>query len=189
MRIGRIKVIFTFPQQIIAEHSGNMTFTNLPQEFLAYVEWYTKLQPAAEKNHLMYKISKPPPHADESLPNYSCAYDSLFVILYDIWIQDPKYWSREFRTIGNQYIRALDKGFKHFLKGELSLEDVRDNIRLQLHDLDPTAFPMGQMGASVGRLAAEMLRTNNIVAASQHVYTNCDFEGSEEDGSLAYHVC
>src|SRR5436853_6193583 len=68
MRIGRIKVIFTFPQQIVAEHSGNMTFTNLPQEFLAYVEWYTKLQPAAEKNHLMYKISKPPPHADGSLP-------------------------------------------------------------------------------------------------------------------------
>ena len=68
MRIGRIKVIFTFPQQIIEEHSGNTTFTNLHQEILAYVEWYTKLQPAAEKNHLMYKISKPPPHADGSLP-------------------------------------------------------------------------------------------------------------------------
>ena len=68
MKIGRIKVIFTFPQQIIEEHSGNTTFTNLPQEFLAYVEWYTKLQSTAEKNHLMYKISKPPPHADGSLP-------------------------------------------------------------------------------------------------------------------------
>jgi len=75
------------------------------------------------------------------------------------------------------------------LKGELSLEDVRDNIRLQLHDLDPTAFPMGQMGASVGRLAAEMLRTNNIVTASQHVCTNCDFEGPEEDGTLGYLLC
>ena len=68
MRIGRIKVIFTFPQQIIAEHSRNMTFTNLPQEFLAYVEWYTKLQPAAEKNHLMYKISKPSPYVGGSIP-------------------------------------------------------------------------------------------------------------------------
>jgi len=38
MRIGRINVIFTFPQQIIAEHSGNKTFINLSQEFLAYVE-------------------------------------------------------------------------------------------------------------------------------------------------------
>ena len=111
------------------------------------------------------------------------------MILYDIWFQNPKYWSREFRTIGNQYIRALDKGFKHFLKGELSLEDVRDNIRLQLHDLDPTAFPMGQMGASVSRLATEMLRTDNMVTASQHVCTNYDFEGPEEDGTLGYLLC
>src|SRR5436190_21586715 len=68
MKIGRIKVIFTFPQQIIEEHSGNTTFTNLPQEILAYVEWYAKLQSTAEKNHLMYKISKPSPQADGSLP-------------------------------------------------------------------------------------------------------------------------
>jgi hypothetical protein len=28
--------------------------------------------------------------------NYSCAYDSLFSILYNIWIDDPRSWSAKF---------------------------------------------------------------------------------------------
>ena len=68
MKIGRLKVIFTLPQHILEGHSGSTTVTNLPQIPLGYVEWYSKLKPAGEKNHLMYKIAKPPPHADGSLP-------------------------------------------------------------------------------------------------------------------------
>ena len=68
MRIGQLKVIFTLPQQILEGSSGSIRLTGLPQAPLGYVEWYSKLKPAAEKNHLMYKITRPPPHADGSVP-------------------------------------------------------------------------------------------------------------------------
>ena len=68
MRIGQLKVIFTLPQQILEGSSGSTRLTGLPQAPLGYVEWYSKLKPAAEKNHLMYKITRPPPHADGSVP-------------------------------------------------------------------------------------------------------------------------
>ena len=56
------------------------------------------------------KKSKPaPPSTDNDVDdpigvqwdaeNYSCAYNSLFVMLYNIWIQDPKLWSRCFKKI------------------------------------------------------------------------------------------
>ena len=30
--------------------------------------------------------------------NYSCAYDALFTILCDVWIQDPKKWTKCLRS-------------------------------------------------------------------------------------------
>jgi hypothetical protein len=29
--------------------------------------------------------------------NYSCAYDSLFTVLYEIWSNDTKVWTRRFK--------------------------------------------------------------------------------------------
>ncbi len=118
--------------------------------------------------------------------NYSCAYDSLFVILYDIWIQDPRSWSRKFNAIGNEYLTALVEGFKMTFKGTLSLENVRDMIRTQLHDHDPVRFPMGQVGTSVNHLASTILRVNDPVASSQLLCLSCDYEGPEIDDSLGY---
>ena len=68
MRIGQLKVIFTLPQQVSEDTSGSTRPTGLPQAPLGYVEWYSKLKPAADKNHLMYKITRLPSHADRSVP-------------------------------------------------------------------------------------------------------------------------
>ena len=78
MRIGRIKVIFNLPLHVLEEYSGREIPTNLPQESLAYIEWYTKLQSAAEKNYLMYKISKPPIQADGNISS-----EIIHLLLYD----------------------------------------------------------------------------------------------------------
>ncbi len=121
--------------------------------------------------------------------NHSCAYDALFVILHDIWLDNPRIWSKWFRDVGNKHLTALSKGFKQYLKGELSLEDVRDSVRHQLHIEDPDAFPLGDIGASVGRLASEMLRTSHFIASSQLVCTTCDYEGAERDHRLGYVLC
>jgi hypothetical protein len=56
-RIGRLRLIFKLPTQVY------WTFDALaywPTEPLAYVEWYSLLKPTAQKDHLMYLISKVP---------------------------------------------------------------------------------------------------------------------------------
>jgi hypothetical protein len=116
--------------------------------------------------------------------DYSCAYDSFFGILYNIWIMDPHYWSEEFDNINGDYLGVLSEGFKLVLEGHASLEDIRDSIRVQLHELDPTKFPMGQRGASVGDLASTMLQSDRTLTESHIMCTNCAYTESK----VPYHM-
>jgi hypothetical protein len=61
--------------------------------------------------------------------NYSCAYDSLFSILYDIWKDDPRVWSTTFKHINNRFLGSLASGFKKVTNKKSTLEQVRDIIR------------------------------------------------------------
>jgi len=36
--------------------------------------------------------------------NYSCAYDSLFTVLYEIWSNDTKVWTRRFKEINQHHL-------------------------------------------------------------------------------------
>src|SRR5438046_6633988 len=58
------------------------------------------------------------------------------------------------------------------------MQDARDSIRIQLHDVDQLKFPLlGQVGTSVGSVASELLQTQNLLASSQIVCTNCEYQG------------
>jgi len=87
---------------------------------------------------------------------------------------------------GNEHIKALAEGFQLFTEDGTTLECIRDHIRHQLHAKNPRNFPMGKVGASVADLAHEILRTKKTIALSQHICSNCDFEGPEEDNRLGY---
>jgi len=39
--------------------------------------------------------------------NYSCAYDALFTILYEIWSTDTKTWKIRFREINQHHLKSL----------------------------------------------------------------------------------
>src|SRR5271170_3800452 len=43
--------------------------------------------------------------------DWSCAYDSLFVILYNIWSESPETWTKRFDSIENTYLSTLVQGF------------------------------------------------------------------------------
>jgi hypothetical protein len=45
--------------------------------------------------------------------NYSCAYDALFTILYEIWCNDTKVWTRRFKKINQHYLKLLSVCFKN----------------------------------------------------------------------------
>ncbi len=65
--------------------------------------------------------------------NWSCAYDSLFVILYDIWKQNPDEWTNNFKNI-NRHMQAYK--FQEVYEGNIYLENIRDDIRQDLHNSD-----------------------------------------------------
>src|SRR5438046_8960373 len=121
--------------------------------------------------------------------DYSCAYDTLFTILYDIWAENPRTWTRRIRGIVNEFCTAITKGFAHFEAGKMTLEDVRDGIRSLLHAHSPDNFPWGQVGASVSILAITMLEPQEFVSYSQLQCTSCEYEEPEINDHLGYALC
>ena len=57
-RIGQVKVIFTLPKVIQGPGFQIPTPAQWPKSPLAYVEWFTRQGPVANKTHGMYQISK-----------------------------------------------------------------------------------------------------------------------------------
>ena len=110
--------------------------------------------------------------------NYSCSYDSLFVILYNIWKENPDKWTDNFTNI-NRHMQALANGFKQVDNESISLETARDDIRETLHNLDSEKFSMGANSASVAELAIKLMESTNRNGISQVYCTQCDYAENE----------
>lgn len=57
-RVGQVKVIFTLPTTLVFPGSVRSAPKEWPTEPLAYVEWFTRFGPKADKNTGMYKVSR-----------------------------------------------------------------------------------------------------------------------------------
>ena len=60
--------------------------------------------------------------------NYSCAYDALFTILFNIWATNPEKWKKKFQH-SNLYLSTLHDGFQEYLRGLSTLEAARDGVQ------------------------------------------------------------
>ena len=65
--------------------------------------------------------------------DYSCVYDALLTILYEIWSTDMNTWTRHFKKINQHHLKSLSACFKKYTNGQASFETVRDTIRDGLH--------------------------------------------------------
>ena len=45
--------------------------------------------------------------------NYSCVYDALFTILYEIWSTDTKAWTRRFKEINQHHLKSVSACLKN----------------------------------------------------------------------------
>ena len=121
--------------------------------------------------------------ADSSSPSgliwdgkdYSCAYDALFTVLFEIWSSDTKLWTRRFKEINQHHLKLLSACFKKYLNGQTSFETARDTIRHGLYLQHPIQFPYGTRGTSVAALTSAILAPNDCVAISSPECTNCDY--------------
>jgi len=93
--------------------------------------------------------------------NWSCAYDAIFTILYDVWIQNPTKWSKQFSWISNP-LQNLAFGFDEVIKGKMRLEKARDNVRDMLYEVDPMMFPKGANGTSIPDLAKTLMNGSGL---------------------------
>jgi hypothetical protein len=113
--------------------------------------------------------------------NYSCAYDALFVILYDIWSTNPSIWTSRFSEINLYYLKPLSSGFKNIMNGQSTFETVREHIRQRLYTQNETIFPYGTRGTSVIALATVVLAPDKLVAISNAICGNCPYSKTHVD--------
>jgi hypothetical protein len=118
--------------------------------------------------------------------DYTCAYDALFTILYEIWSTDTKAWTRRFKEVNKHHLKSLSACFKKHMNGQASFETSRDTIRHKLHSQSPAQFPYGTRGTSVSALASAILAPHNFVAISSPKCTNCEYSEPAIDDRLDF---
>ncbi|KAF8220426.1 hypothetical protein L208DRAFT_1333799, partial [Tricholoma matsutake] len=96
----------------------------------------------------------------------SCAYNSVFPILYAVWKTNPVYWSHNFGSINNDILEGMCNGFHSHSNGLTSLEHVRDIFRHELDDLQIAGLQWGRP-TSVVRLLQLMFTTPTQIVSSQ----------------------
>ncbi|KAH6874674.1 hypothetical protein BKA70DRAFT_1044173, partial [Coprinopsis sp. MPI-PUGE-AT-0042] len=72
--------------------------------------------------------------------NYSCAYDAILTVLYNIWIKEPQVWGRHLCSLGPCMADVVN-WFGRIQP--LTLEQARDGIREHLTAAHPDLFPQG----------------------------------------------
>ena len=120
--------------------------------------------------------------------NYSCAYDSLFSILWNIWQEDATKWSQIFSGMSAR-MSNLVQGFTNIDDHVISIERLRNNLRQSLHQDFPDLFPYGHQGASVVELAEKMFHNEVPNTTLQLQCSMCDFfkESTDRHLSLVIH--
>ena len=66
--------------------------------------------------------------------NWSCAYDNLFVILYDIWKENPDEWTNNFKNI-NRHMQALAYKFQEVYEKKKFLWKILEMILEKIYTI------------------------------------------------------
>jgi len=133
-----------------------------------------------EKPHPAIKIPRTEPVPESFVArgltwdskDYSCAYDSLFTVLYNIWIDAPHLWSERFQNLSGS-LTLLTEGFNRVQTKSNTMEAARDAVRLQLNHFDGTQFPMGTTYTCLSTLT-DIMMTNRENRISGKTVLRCE---------------
>jgi hypothetical protein len=118
--------------------------------------------------------------------DYSCAYDALLTILYEVWSTDTKAWTRRLKEINQNHLKSVSACFKKYMNGQASFKTARDTISNKLHSQSPALFPYGTRGTSVSALASTIFAPKNFVAIPSLECTNCEYSEASIDDRLDF---
>jgi hypothetical protein len=100
--------------------------------------------------------------------NNSCAYDSIFTVLFSIWSGNKNMWHYNFQEMDNPFIKALTDGFNDIDNNRKTLETVRDGVRRFLHLYFPQTMGFGNF-TSVENILAALFET--VYEVQSIIYT------------------
>jgi hypothetical protein len=161
---------------------GSIPIIHLPIE-------QDKYEPVKKKSKLNNKndssiIINPPAGLRWDNNNYSCSYDSLFSILYNVFIEDHVNWKTYYENINEEYMKVLVDGFEEVYQKNTYLEIIRDVVRNKLYQSYPALFPKGRNGASVSELAFKMFASTALDGISELYCSKCDQYETEIDCNI-----
>ncbi|KZP15812.1 hypothetical protein FIBSPDRAFT_749654 [Athelia psychrophila] len=105
--------------------------------------------------------------------NWSCAYDSLFVILCNVRECSRVTVTTALRRL-NPTARVLTAGFQRISVGRSTAPTARNNIRKLLHAMKPESYPWGQTGCGIQELAEDILKDDELSTELKERCDKCD---------------
>ncbi|KII92304.1 hypothetical protein PLICRDRAFT_104202 [Plicaturopsis crispa FD-325 SS-3] len=117
--------------------------------------------------------------------DYSCAYDALYTILYNVWSTNIPKWHDIFSDL-NDHIEVLSHAFQHVKEHKMSLEEARDVVRLRLANENPEEFPNARAGTSIGDLTVAMLMSDSVMSESKLICDTCGHEIDSGQNRMHY---
>ncbi|KAF9471130.1 hypothetical protein BDN70DRAFT_820439 [Pholiota conissans] len=104
--------------------------------------------------------------------NYSCAYDAIFTILYNVWHDNPALWTQIFASYGS-FMEAVSFNFNKLFCKQLSFEIARNNVRYALHSKYPDIFKEGEYYVYIDQLCSKLWEPHSF-AHIQECCSNCN---------------
>jgi hypothetical protein len=120
--------------------------------------------------------------------DWSCAYDAIFTILYDIWIQNPNKWFRIFSLVSKP-LEMLVVGFKETARAKTLLKKSRNKVRNMLHSESQEMFPKGATCTSIIDLARKLVNGTGsfCYAKIQCAVCNAEMLATQPDNLMYIH--
>ncbi len=115
--------------------------------------------------------------------NYSCAYDSLFTILWNMWKEDPHIIASQDADMQNTNFTSLIQGYSSHERGNITLEDARNTVRYKLHHQNSQSFPVGLVGVDMKDLLNTMFQYSPNTVLGRET-TLCDSCGLHNPSSI-----
>lgn len=106
--------------------------------------------------------------------NYSCAYDSLFTILYYIYSAAPDTWITDI-SIQNSHLNVFGNLCKQIDNGDINMEMARSILRQRLNDLNSNLFSTTSNGTSIDELCTEFLQSEHSTLTMDRTCRRCMF--------------
>ncbi len=81
--------------------------------------------------------------------NWSCSYDALFTILWNMWREDHQAIATQDAIMQNLNFHTLIEGFVHHEAGNATLDQARNTVRNRLNAQNAQKFPWGAIGVDM----------------------------------------